>query len=243
MDKQDIQLNKELTEGIIGAEAEVLKEMIRAGIIYGHKKTKTNPKVKKYILTTRNGMERIDLAKTLPLIDKAAEFLKSQIKAEKMVLLVGLQPAAQPVLEAMAEKLNLPFVKNRWIGGLLTNFKEISGRIENFKKIKAGMERGDFDKYTKKERVMINKDLARMKEMFGGLENLTRPVEAIFMVDLSLKGHMTAVREARRMKIPVAAIIDSDDNPEFVNYPIPANDHAKASIEWIVNGIIEKLGN
>ena len=105
------------------------------------------------------------------------------------------------------------------------------------------MERGDFDKYTKKERVMINKDLARMKEMFGGLENLTRPVEAIFMVDLSLKGHMTAVREARRMKIPVAAIIDSDDNPEFVNYPIPANDHAKASIEWIVNGIIEKLGN
>ncbi|MCL5004389.1 MAG: 30S ribosomal protein S2 [Patescibacteria group bacterium] len=243
MDKQDIQLNKELTEGIIGAEAEVLKEMIRAGIIYGHKKTKTNPKFKKYILTTRNGMEIIDLAKTLPLIDKAAEFLKSQIKSEKMVLLVGLQPAAQPVLEAVAEKLNLPFVKNRWIGGLLTNFKAISGRIENFKKIKAGMERGDFDKYTKKERVMINKDLARMKEMFGGLENLTRPVEAIFMVDLSLKGHMTAVREARRMKIPVAAIIDSDDNPEFVNYPIPANDHAKASIEWIVNGIIEKLGN
>lgn len=241
MDKQDTQLNTELTEGITGAETEVLKEMIKAGIIYGHKKTKTNPKFKKYILTTRNGMEIIDLAKTLPLIDKAAEFLKSQIKAEKMVLLVGLQPAAQPVLEAMAEKLNLPCVKNRWIGGLLTNFKAISGRIENFKKIKAGIERGDFDKYTKKERVMINKDVARMQIMFGGLENLTRPVEALFVVDLSLKGHATAIREAKRMKVPVAAIIDSDDNPELVNYPIPANDHAKASIEWIVNRIVEKI--
>lgn len=245
-----LQPNMELAEEItaIGSEngekeidAEIIKEMIKVGVVYGHKKTKTNPKFKKYIFTTRSGMEIIDLIKTLPMIDVAAEFLKNQIKLGKMVLLVGLQPASQSALEIMAEKFNLPRVKNRWIGGLLTNFKEISGRIEHFKKIQAGIEKGEFDKYTKKERVMINKDIFRMKRMFGGLENLTRPAETLFIIDTSLKGHMTAVREARRMNIPIVAIIDSDDNPDFINYPIPANDHAKASIDWVINRIIESL--
>ncbi len=244
------QLNTELTEEIIKADKEsdfkeadieIIKEMIRAGLIYGHKKSRTNPKFKKYIFTTRNGMEIIDVAKTLPLIDTAAEFLKSQIKDGKMILLVGLQPAVQPSLESLAKKFNLPYVKNRWIGGLLTNFKSISGRIENFKKIQADMEKGEFDKYTKKERVMINKDIAKMRIMFGGLENLTRPAEVLLTIDSSLKGHNTAIREARRLNIPIMAIIDSDDDPEVINYPIPANDHAKASIEWIINRIEQQL--
>jgi len=250
MDKQNVKLNTELIEEMAvvdgentvkEADVEVVKEMIKAGVIYGHKKTRTNPKFKKYILTTRNGIEIIDLAKTLPMIDVAAEFLNNQIKSGKMILLVGLQPAIQPALEMMAEKFNLPRVKNRWIGGLLTNFKVISSRIEHFKKNQVGIEKGEFDKYTKKERVMINKDIARMRQMFGGLENLTRPVEALFIIDMSLKGHMTAVREARRMNIPIVAIIDSDDNPEFINYPIPANDHAKASVNWVINKMMESL--
>jgi len=233
--------NTELVEETSAADIELVKEMIKAGVVYGHKKTKTNPKFKKYILTTRSGMEIIDLVKTLPMIDIAAEFLKNQIKAGKMVLLVGLQPASQSALEMVAEKFNLPRVKNRWIGGLLTNFKAISGRIEHFKKIQVGIEKGEFDKYTKKERVMINKDIFRMKRMFGGLENLTKPVETLFIIDTSIKGHMTAVREARIMNIPIVAIIDSDDNPDFINYPIPANDHAKASVDWVVSRIVNKL--
>ena len=246
------QLNTELAEEIVvvadgsnGKEidAEIIKEMIKAGVIYGHKKTKTNPKFKKYIFVTRSGIEIIDLTKTLPMLDVAAEFLKNQIKSGKTVLLVGLQPAVQQALEMMAEKFNLPRVKNRWTGGLMTNFKEISGRIENFKKIQAGIEKGEFDKCTKKERVMINKDIFRMRGMFGGLENLTKPVDAIFMIDTSLKGHMTAVREAKRMNIPIAAIIDSDDNPDFIKYPIPANDHAKMSVDWVVDRIMTKLQN
>jgi small subunit ribosomal protein S2 len=252
MDKQNTQLNTELAEEMAvvpeeisarGANVEILKEMIRVGIIYGHKKTKTNPKFRKYIFTTRNGIEIIDLTKTLPMIDAAADFLEKCVKSGKTTLLVGLQPAVQPALEIMAEKLNLPYAKNRWIGGLLTNFRTISGRIEYFKKIQAGIESGEFDKYTKKERVMINKNIHRMREIFGGLENLTKPVEALFIVDTSLRGHTTAVREAKRMDIPIIAIIDSDDNPEMVNYPIPANDHAKASIDWIINRIMEKLAS
>jgi len=237
------QLNEELTEKVAGADVELIKEMISSGLIYGHKKTKTNPKFKKYIFTTRNGMEIIDVAKTLPLLDEAAEFLKNQIKEGKMVLLVGLQPAVQPIMEAMAKKFNLPYVKNRWIGGLLTNFKSVSGRIEHFKKTQADMEKGAFDKYTKKERVMINKDIAKMREMFGGLETLIRPADVLFTVDASLKGHATAIREAKRISIPVVAIIDSDDDPEIINYPIPANDYAKMSVEWVIQRIITNLKN
>lgn len=244
-DNQDIKLNNELAEEMVGGEAAkagdadvaIIKEMIKAGVAYGHKKTKTNPKFKNFIFMTRNGMEVIDLSKTLPMAEEAAQFLKSQIKEGKLVLFVATQPAAWEAVESLAKKLNMPYVKNKWIGGLITNFKILSGRIENYKKTQAGMEKGEYDKYTKKERVMINKDIAKMKGMFGGLENYTKFPDALFIIDASIKGHNTAIREALKMKVPIIGIIDSDDNPEIINYPIPANDHAKMSIEWIINKI------
>ncbi len=223
------------------ADLKVLEEMLAAGIMYGHKKTKTQPRFKQYIHTNRNGIEIIDVAMTLSAIDKAAEFLKKQLKENKTVLLVATQPAAHSVMEELAKKFNLPYVKNRWIGGLLTNFKIISGRLEYFKKIKSEMEKGGFEKHTKKERVMINRNIHRMEGMFSGLEDLTKTPDALFMIDTNLKGHTTALREAKRIKIPLAALIDSDDDPAAVDYPIPANDHAKSSIEWIINRIIEKI--
>jgi small subunit ribosomal protein S2 len=219
----------------------ILREMLENGVMYGHKKTKTNPKFKKYIFANRNNIEIIDLMKTIPAIDSAAQFLKTALKENKMILLVGLQPAAQATMEEVAKKFNLPFIKNRWVGGLITNFKIISQRLEYFKKTQADIESGAFEKYTKKERVMINKNIEKMRKIFGGLEKLTRMPEVLFIVDPSLKGHATALREARRMNIPVAAIVDSDDNPEMIDFPIPANDHAKVSIEWVIKKIIEKL--
>lgn len=222
-------------------DLELLREMMKAGLMFGHKKTKTNPKFKKYIFITRNGIEIIDLVKTVDFIEKAADFLKSQIKEGKMILLAATQPAASPIMESLAKKFNLPYVKNRWVGGLITNFKVISQRIEFFKKTKADMESGEFNKYTKKERGVINKNIDRMRKIFEGLENLTKIPDALFIIDASIKGHMTAIKEARLKKIPIVAVIDSDDNPEFIDYPIPANDHAKASIEFVINKIKEKL--
>ena len=128
-------------------------------------------------------------------------------------------------------------MNERWIGGLLTNFKVISARIEHFKKIQTDFEKGAFEKYTKKERVMINKNIHRMRKMFVGLENLTRLPDAMLIIDTSLKNHATALREARRLNIPVVALIDSDDNPEEVAYPIPANDSARGSITFFVDQI------
>ncbi|MEK7658020.1 MAG: 30S ribosomal protein S2 [Patescibacteria group bacterium] len=222
-------------------DSELLREMMNVGLMFGHKKSKTNPKFKKYIFITRNGVEIIDLIKTIEFIEKAAEFLKSQIKEGKMILLVATQPAANLVMESLAGKFNLPYVKNRWVGGLITNFKVISQRIEFFKKTKADMESGEFNKYTKKERVVINKNIDRMKKIFEGLEKLTKMPDALFVIDASIKGHATAIREARLKNIPIVAIIDSDDNPEFINYFIPANDHAKDSIEWVINRIDKQL--
>ncbi|MEK7635488.1 MAG: 30S ribosomal protein S2 [Patescibacteria group bacterium] len=235
------EMAKSQVEAFSEEDEKLLREMLENGVMYGHKKNKTNPKFKGYIFTNRNNIEIIDLLKTMPAIDAAAKFLKNSIKENKMILLIGIQPAAHAVIEEMAKNFNFPFVKNRWIGGLITNFKVIFQRLEYFKKTQAGIESGAFEKYTKKERVMINKSIEKMKKIFGGLERLTRVPEVLFVIDLSLKGHATAVREAKKAKIPVVAIIDSDDNPEVIDFPIPANDHAKMSIEWVINRVIEKL--
>lgn len=222
-------------------ELAIYQEMMGVGLMYGHKKSRTNPKFKQYIYTTRNGIEVIDLTKTLEALEVAIEFLKQKIKDNGLILVVATQPAAKEAVDTLTKKFNFPHINERWIGGLLTNFKVISARIEYFKKIQADFEKGAFEKYTKKERVMINKNIHRMRKMFIGLENLGRLPDAMLIIDTSLKSHATALREARRLNIPVVALIDSDDNPELVQYPIPANDHAKLSIEWIVNRIIEGL--
>ncbi|MCR4275326.1 MAG: 30S ribosomal protein S2 [Candidatus Wolfebacteria bacterium] len=224
-----------------GVDFEVLKEMAEAGIMYGHKKTRTVPKFKQYIFMTRNGIEIIDLAKTAKAIEKAAEFLNEQIKNKKTVLLVATQPAAWEAVQSMAKKFSLPMIKNKWIGGLITNFKVIYSRLEYYRKIGQGMEKGEYEKYTKKERTVINKNAERMGRMFEGLERLENTPDALFIIDTSLKNHMTAVKEARIKELPIVAIIDSDDNPELIDYPIPANDHSKNSIEWIINRIIMKV--
>lgn len=225
-------------------DAELIKEMMKAGLMYGHKSSKTHPKFKPYVCAVRNGIEIIDLSQTTPALEAAVAFLRTKIKNKEsggVVLAVATQPAAKGIIEEFAKKFNFARIGERWIGGLLTNFKTVSGRIEYFKKVQSDLEKGNFEKYTKKERLLINRNIERMRKMFGGLENMTRLPEAIFMIDSSIKGHMTAIKEAKKMKIPIVAVIDSDDNPDLVDYPIPANDHARTSIEWIVDKIASGL--
>ena len=244
MEDQKIQDNIDLIPDDISSEnLDIIKDAMKAGLMYGHRKSKTVPQFKPYIHSTRNGIELIDLSQTLSALDSAVQFMNEKIKNNGLILIVASQPAAREAIENMAKKFNFCFINDRWIGGSLTNFKVISQRIEYFKKVKSDFEKGNFEKYTKKERVVINRNIERMKKMFSGMENMTRLPDLIFVIDPSLKGHTTAVREARRMKIPTVAILDSDDNPDFVNYPIPANDHAKMSIDWIINKISEKLSD
>lgn len=248
MTEDNQQLNTALVDDLalkeeVVAEGDmaILKQMAEKGVMYGHKKTRTNPKFKSFIFTTRNGIEIIDLGKTFKAINEVAEFLKAQIAENKTVLLVGLQPASWKALETFSTKFNFPRVKNSWVGGLITNFKIISQRIEKFNKMKSDKEKGLFAKYTKKEQVMIDREIERMAEMFEGFSTLTKIPDMVFIVDLSLKGHTTALREAKIAGIPVVAIIDSDDDPEAVDYSIPANDHSKMSIEWVVDKLISLI--
>ena len=240
MESQEIEQSlKNKTTG--KQDLQVLEEMIKAALMYGHKKTRTNPKFKPFIFVNRNNVEIIDLNLTLDKLEQAIEFLKNKTKEKATILVVATQPAAREAIEKLTKEFNFSYINSRWIGGLLTNFNILSKRIEYFKKVQADFEKGEFEKYTKKERQKINKNILKMKKLFGGLENLSKKPDVVFIIDPSIKGHRTATREANRIGVPIVAILDSDDDPNLVAYPIPANDHAKISIDWLINKIIEKL--
>lgn len=216
-----------------------MTEMMGAGIHYGHKKSKTNPKMRPYIAATRNNIEIIDLQATLRAFDEAVGFLKEKKSKNALMLLVATQPAAKEIVERLADKFGYPCVTNRWLGGTLTNFNIIRKRVERFQQLRQDKESGNLDKYTKKERLRFDQTLFKMDFNFRGLERLARLPDAILMVNINI--HDTALREALRLKIPVVAIVDTDSDPGAVDYPIPANDNARASIDWILNRIEKEL--
>lgn len=212
---------------------EASREMIEAGVFYGRKKSKTNPKMKIHVLTNRGGIEIINLAKTADALDVATGFLKEKVKGGGLVLLVGTQPPAEEGVLKLAKKFGLPHITTRWAGGTITNFKVISKRIEYFKKLRSDLASGALvDKYTKKERLILEKELGRLLELFGGLENLTKEPDVVVIIDTNL--HLTAVREANKIKIPIIALANVDANPDIVEYLVPGNDKSRQSINWFL---------
>jgi len=217
----------------------LLEEMVKAGILYGRKKSKTHPRMRPFIYATRSGIEILDLPKTMEAIDKAGEFLKEVSKKSGLVLAVGTKPATQDLVENFAQALSMPFVIKRWLGGTLTNFKTLSKRIQYYMNLKADKATGKLEKYTKKEQVEFGKQIEKMNGFFRGLEKLNKLPDALLVVNVN--DHITSVREAKRLKIPVVAILSTDTDPELVNYPIPANDNSKSSIAWILNRLQSKM--
>lgn len=225
-----------------GVDEAVILEMAKAGVFYGHKKSRKNPKFDDYIYGLRNGIAIIDLVKTLKAIDIVSGFIKNSIAEKKSFIVVGTQPASRDAVLKLSEVLgNCPYVINRWIGGLITNFAVIGKRIDYFKKRKADFQQGKFNDYTKKEKLLISRELEKMSQLFKGLENLSKVPDILFVIDSSLKGHSTAVHEAILSKMKIVGIIDNDDDPSKMTYFIPANDHAKSSIDWVVNTLIQKI--
>lgn len=208
------------------------KEMLEAGVVYGHKKSKTHPKMKSHIFSTRNSIELIDLKTIITALDKAKDFLKEKTAKGAVVLMVATQPAAQKIIEDFAKKHNFPYMTERWLGGILTNFKVINQRMNYYLGLKNKKEQGELDKYTKKERVKIDKELAKMGKAFSGLVTLNKLPDVLFIIDIG--NHKTAVNEAKILGIPVVAMMSTDCDPTTVEYPIPSNDHSKNSIEWIL---------
>lgn len=235
MTSSDIKIDTEEVKAEVSespAEAATFETMAKAGVVFGRKRTRTNPKMKKYIFANRNGFELFDLTQTLSLLEQAKQFIKELIKNDQLILFCGTDPAAAELVKAIAEKYGLPYVATRWLGGTLTNFKTISDRLHYYMNMKADQASGKLAKYTKKEQVAFDKEIARLTRLFGGLERLTRLPAALFVVGAN--DNETAIREAKRVKIPVIAIANTDANPDEIDYLIPANDNSRSSITWIL---------
>ena len=213
------------------ANLPVLEEMSKTGLFLGHQKSKTHPRMRPFIFTTRNGLEIIDLSQTLQALEQALDFIKSKVAAGGSVLLVGTTPASKAVTEEFAKKLNFPYVTERWLGGTLTNFKTLAKRIAYFKKLRSDRQAGKFDKYTKKERLDFDREIAKLTLKFSGTENMEILPQVMFVVDAN--AHIAAIREAKRTNIPVVGVVNTDVDPAAVDYPIPANDRSRTGLEWI----------
>ncbi len=212
-----------------------LEDMLQAGCHFGHTVAKTHPRIRPYLYTARDGVQIFDLLKTRQQLAQAVNFLYQLALAKKEVLLLGTKRQARGIIRQLAEATNSPFVTERWLGGTLTNWPEIYRRIETLRRLRQAWEKGEYRQRPKKEQALLRVELARLERFFGGLKNLTARPEALFVVDIQRE--KVAVLEARKVGIPVVAIVDSNADPTLVDYPIPANDDAVKSIRLICTEI------
>lgn len=213
--------------------------MLAAGVHFGHRSQRWHPKAASYIFGERQGIHVINLDVTEEKLTEAANFVKQLASEGKIVLFLGTKRQAQDVIKAEAERCGMPYITEGWIGGLVTNFDEISKLLERYRKMKLDRETGGWDKYLKKERVRLEDDYQKKEIILSGLINLKRLPDAIFIADI--RQEKTAVAEARVRGVPTLAITDTNVNPELVNYSIPANDDAVKSIALITKVIADAV--
>ena len=215
------------------------KELLEAGAHFGHLKRKWNPAMAPYIFMEKNDIHIIDLNKTVVKIEEAANALKHIAKSGKKILFVATKKQAKEIIETSLEGTNMPYVTERWLGGMLTNFPTIRKAIKKMNTIDKMGERGTLDHLSKRERLQISRQRAKLEKTLGSISDLTRLPAAMFIVDIN-KEHI-AVKEAHRLDIPVFAMVDTNSNPNLVDFPIPANDDASASISLIINILTQAI--
>ncbi|NCD01213.1 30S ribosomal protein S2 [bacterium] len=214
-----------------------LEEMLKAGMHFGHRTNHWHPKMKPFIFTQRNGIYIINLQKSQEQLKTALDLMTNLAKENKNILFVGTKQQVKQPLKEMAIETNMPFVVGKWLGGCLTNFSVIKKSIKKYLDLKQKQESGKFDKYTKKEKLNFERQIKKMDEKLGGLVNLNKLPDALFVWDV--KEEKTAVTEAKKKNIPVIAICDTNVNPEEVNYPIASNDDSTKTITLVLNTIKE----
>ena len=214
-------------------------ELLEAGCHFGHLKRKWNPAMAPYIFMERNGIHIIDLYKTVAKVDEAAEILKQMAKAGKKVLFVATKKQAKQTVADKAASVGMPYVIERWAGGMLTNFPTIRKAIKKMTTIDKMTKDGTFDNLSKREKLQITRQRAKLEKTLGSIADLTRLPSALFVVDV-MKEHI-AVREANRLGIPVFAMVDTNSNPNNIDFVIPANDDATKSVEVILGAICEAM--
>ncbi len=209
------------------------EELLQAGVHFGHLKRKWNPNMAPYIFMEKNGIHIIDLNKTVAKLDEAAKVLKQIAKSGKKVMFVATKKQAQEVVADKAKSVNMPYVTERWPGGMLTNFATIRKAVKKMSSIDRMMADGTFDNISKKERLQISRQREKLDKNLGSIADLTRLPAALFIVDIN-KEHI-AVAEAKRLNIPTFGIVDTNSDPRAVDYAIPANDDSSKSIKVILD--------
>lgn len=225
----DIMITNEIAE----KTKDFIKEMFEKGMHLGYSQTSRNPKMEPYLFGVKSGVEIFDLEKTRKCLDDAASFVKKTSEEGGMILFVGTKKEAKKEIEKLAGELNLPYVIKRWVGGTLTNFKEIKSRVDCLIDLKAKKESGELDKYTKKERLQMEKKTQKLERRLGGLENLKDYPSALVVIDP--KHEKISVDEAADKNIPVIALMNSDCDPSDIAYPVPANDSSLSSIIYFLS--------
>ncbi|MGB9681138.1 MAG: 30S ribosomal protein S2 [Minisyncoccia bacterium] len=218
----------------------MITEMKEKGVHFGHKKSRLHPKAYYFTLKQAGDIYYINLEETVKGLERAISFLQEVIKKGGKILLVGTGCGAKQNILKIAEENNFPYVIERWLGGTLTNFKTLKERINCLKEMENQREKGEWEKYTKKEKLKLEKNYQALEKKFKGLKGMESLPDAILIVDPGL--HKIVVTEARKLKIPIVAILDNDDDPTIIDYPIPANDSAPSSINYILEQIRNGLG-
>ena len=224
-----------------GSAPVTMKSLLEAGVHFGHQKRRWNPKMKTYIFAQRNGIHIIDLQKTLRMLEEACSFMRQTAADGRRILMVGTKKQAQDTILNDSARSNSFHITTRWLGGTLTNFKTIQSRIDYMVQLETRRDRGEFASLPKKESLKLEESIARLNRYLGGIKEMTEMPGALFVVDVGKES--IAVAEARRVGVPIVALVDSDCDPDLIDYPIPGNDDAIRSIRLITgriaDGIIE----
>lgn len=216
-----------------------MKELLEAGVHFGHQTRRWNPKMKDYIFGQRNGIYIVDLQKTIKIFKEALQFIRSIAEEGKEVLMVGTKKQAQDIIKEYSSKCESSYVNQRWLGGLLTNFDVIRGSVDRLIELEEMKEDGRWDLLSKKEQSKMEKVYRKLSKNLGGIKSMIELPGALFIID-SIKEEI-AVREAQKMEIPIVAVIDTNGDPENIDYPIPGNDDAVRAIELFASKISESI--
>jgi small subunit ribosomal protein S2 len=216
-----------------------MRELLEAGVHFGHQTRRWNPKMRRFIFTERGGIYIIDLQQTLQLLEEAHAFARNVGERGGSILFVGTKKQSQSAVEEQAKRVGMPYVSHRWLGGLLTNWRTISARIDRLHELRRLKEEGQLELLPAKERIAMEGELQKLEENLGGVADMKRQPDAVFIVDL--RKEQLAVREARRLGLPIVALVDTNCDPDEADYVIPGNDDAIRACDLVVRVIAEGI--
>ena len=218
-----------------------LEDLLKGGVHFGHLTRRWNPKMRPYIFMERNNIHIIDLKKTMQHLQTACNALKEVVTRGEEVLIVGTKKQAKSIVISEASRAGMPYIAERWLGGTLTNFSTIKKSIRKLESLEKKVNDGTAEKLTKKERLQIDREIDKMKAVFGGIQDMKRIPGAIFIIDT--RKEEIAVKEAKKLNIPVFAIVDTNCDPDLIDYPVPGNDDSTKSIGLITKTIIDAISD